>query len=406
MQRVSLLCVAVALCSVWSLAVAVQPARAAGLASFTALTPTPVGGNYASVSIRLDAPAPPGGQPVSLLSSDTSLVTVPASATVLEGLTVTYTAFRTHGVAATSTVTVTAAAGGVTKRVALWLKPANLMAVSAPPPIGGGGAGAGTVTLDGAAPPRGLTVALSSANAAASVPETVTVPANANKVAFTITTLIVVDTTKVKISASYGGVTRNAVVTVAPLAVSSLVFYPASIAAGATATGALTLNGPAPAGGAVVSLGVEPTAPLTVPSSVTVSAGSKTVTFVVTGQDVAAATRVPVSATLGGETRSTTITVVPPGAKPIALTVHPDPGHAGYGALGTVHLARPAPTNLMVLLRSGSLSVTVPVFVIVQAGADHADFVITTRADASGSVRLTATAGADTVTYDWWVQQP
>jgi hypothetical protein len=46
----------------------------------------------------------------------------------------------------------------------------------------------------------------------------------------------------------------------------------------------------------------------------------------------------------------------------------------------------------------------VPVFVAVHARHDRATFVITTRANAAGLVRLTAIAGTDTVTYDWSVQ--
>jgi hypothetical protein len=62
-----------------------------------------------------------------------------------------------------------------------------------------------------------MAVSLSSSNpAAASVPGTVTVPAGAAYVKFTITSVSVTGSTPVTISGSCGGVTKTAVLTLTP----------------------------------------------------------------------------------------------------------------------------------------------------------------------------------------------
>ena len=75
----------------------------------------------------------------------------------------------------------------------------------------------GTVTLDGPAPPDGITVALTSLNpAVASVPGSVTVPKGAASAQFLVDTLAVTSTTIVTIQASYNGVVLSPEITVTP----------------------------------------------------------------------------------------------------------------------------------------------------------------------------------------------
>jgi hypothetical protein len=83
--------------------------------------------------------------------------------------------------------------------------------------VGGSGNSQGTATLTGAAPSGGAVVTLSSSNtAAATVPASVTVPAGATSVGFTITSRSVTASTSVTVTATYGGVTRTATLTVTP----------------------------------------------------------------------------------------------------------------------------------------------------------------------------------------------
>ena len=86
-----------------------------------------------------------------------------------------------------------------------------------PSSVTGGGSAQGVVTLSGAAPAGGAVVMLSSSNtSAATVPASATVPANATGVSFTVTTKPVSAATAVTVSASYGGLTRTAPLTVNP----------------------------------------------------------------------------------------------------------------------------------------------------------------------------------------------
>src|SRR5206468_3784002 len=153
------------------------------------------------------------------------------------------------------------------------------------------------VYLTGPAPSTGAVVTLSSAAPSATVPASVTVPAGATSARFNIATTNVAAPTSVTISASYGGVTKTATLTVNPVAVLSVVLSPTALTGGATSTSnTVTLNGPAPPGGAVITLSSSlPCA--TVPNTVTAPAGATSVKFNVVTTAVAGATTVTISAT-------------------------------------------------------------------------------------------------------------
>lgn len=103
-----------------------------------------------------------------------------------------------------------APAGGVPPAPA---SPASLRVE--PSRVAGGASARGTVTLSGPAPPGGQAVALSSSRpAAASVPATVSVPAGATVASFPVATARVAADTAATISASSGGATRSATLTV------------------------------------------------------------------------------------------------------------------------------------------------------------------------------------------------
>src|SRR5207253_1329441 len=90
---------------------------------------------------------------------------------------------------------------------------------------------------------------------------------------------------------------------------SLLTLNPTSVQGGDDSIGTATLSGPAPAGGAVVTLLSSNTNVATVPSSVTIPAGSTSRTFTVSTQRVDNTASVTISGTYGGVTRSATLTV-------------------------------------------------------------------------------------------------
>ncbi len=290
--------------------------------SSLALNPTSVaGGNSSTGTVTLSGPAPAGGEQVALSSSNTAAATVPSSVTVPAAATSAAFTVSTSVVTASSAVTISAAYGGATRTASLAVTPA------APPPptlaslglnpssVTGGNSSTGTVTLSGAAPAGGATVALSSSNGAARVPSSVAVVAGATSATFTVSTSAVTTSSAFTISAAYGGVTRSASLTVAPAppppaTLSSLTLNPTNVIGGLqTSTGTVTLSAPAPAGGATVMLSSSNSA-ARVPSSVFVPAGATSATFTVNTSIVLLSTSATISASYSGRTRTAGLLVL------------------------------------------------------------------------------------------------
>jgi uncharacterized protein (TIGR03437 family) len=121
-----------------------------------------------------------------------------------------------------------------------------------PTSVASGGTVQGTVTLSTSAPTGGVVVALSSNSSAASVPATVTVPAGATSTTFTIAAGSVSSNQTATITASYGGGSAQAILTVtAPPAgtvtfsklTSAVTFQPAGYASMQMALSMLPENG-------------------------------------------------------------------------------------------------------------------------------------------------------------------
>ena len=123
--------------------------------------------------------------------------------------------------------------------------------------VGGGAIVAGQVRLTSPARAGGVTVTLSSSNAAAAnVPAGVTIAPGALAAAFSVTTRAVTADANVTITAAFSGVTRTAALLVRAAATAgSVVLSPPSLVGGTgSSTGTVTLTGDAPAGGAAVAL--------------------------------------------------------------------------------------------------------------------------------------------------------
>jgi hypothetical protein len=191
--------------------------------------------------------------------------------------------------------------------------PASLSSLSLnPSTVTGGQAVTGTVSLTGPAPSGGALVNLSSANPAATVPSSVTVPFNSASANFTVNTTSVSATTAGNITAVYAGVSKSANLTVnaaAPAVLSSLTLNPSSVVGGSTSGGTVTLTKPAPASGAIVALTTNKTV-ATVPASVNIAPGASSVTFNIVTKTTNKKVTVSIGASYGGITKSATLTVV------------------------------------------------------------------------------------------------
>jgi len=259
-----------------------------------------------------------------------------------------------------------------------------------------------TVTLTAPAPSGGTVVGCTSNNTnVATVPPTLTIPSGSTTGSFTVTSHPVASQDFAAISATAGQVTQTAVLDVSPgsgVTLSALSISPTVVASGGTATGTVTLNGAAPAGGAAVTLSSSNTTVATVPPSITVTAGATTATFTITAQTVASATSVSITAVSGGVSRFASLTVTEPaptGRQLSSLTLASTQVVGGQSVQGTVTLASATGAATAVTLASTNTAVAqVPATVTVPANVASATFTVTTSPTPSSDfAEISATAG-------------
>ncbi|MFZ3210573.1 MAG: N,N-dimethylformamidase beta subunit family domain-containing protein [Terriglobales bacterium] len=262
-----------------------------------------------------------------------------------------------------------------------------------PTSVTGGTSAAGTVTLTGPAPSAGFTVTLASNNAAATPSTTsVTIPSGSSSGTFTVNTTAVTTSTAAQITASNGTTDVEATLTITPVAnLTAVSVNPTSVTGGNSSTGTVTLNNPAPTGGAVVSLSSN-SASAVVPATATVAAGSTTATFTITTSGVSSVTTADISATYNSVTPTPAALTINPAALS-AVSVNPTTVVGGTASTGTVTLTGPAPTGgILVSLQSNNAAVTVPGSLTVLANTSSITFQATTTAvTTSTPVTITAT---------------
>jgi len=362
-------------------AVLVPTSAVTPVLSVLAVTPASLtGGASASGTVTLSGAAPAGGAQVTL-SSSSPAAAVPASVTVPAGAASAIFSVTTSAVATSTAVTISGSFGGDTQSASLTVLPPAVSAliIVGTRALGGVEGAAATVSLSGPAPAGGAVVTLSSDSAAASVPASVTIPAGATSGNFNVTTIPVATPTTATISASYGGATRTGTLTVMPPEVASVNVSPSSVTGGTAVTGTVNLTGPAPAGGAQVTLS-DNSAAASVPASVTVAAGARSASFSIGTSAVAGNTAVTVSASYGGATRTVTLTVLP--AVLVSLTLNPTSVVGGPlvgNSTGTVTLNGPAPAGgAVVALSDNNAACSTPFTVTIPAGGTSATFTVAT----------------------------
>jgi hypothetical protein len=191
--------------------------------------------------------------------------------------------------------------------------------------IGGLQSSTGTVTMSGPAPAGGAQVALSSSNAAASVPSSVTVPVGASSVTFTVSTSAVTASTPVTITASFGGATNSALLTLTPQPNYVLSAAPSSlsITQGTRGTSTVTIapqngfNGSVNLSASGLPTGVTASFspnPATTTSTLTLATGNTATTGTAT---------VTITGSSGSLTHTTTITLTVTAAPNYSLSASP-----------------------------------------------------------------------------------
>ncbi|HMF77538.1 MAG TPA: hypothetical protein VK604_17910 [Bryobacteraceae bacterium] len=350
------------------------------------------GGSSSTGTVTLTGAAPAGGASISL-SSDNSAATVPSSVTVPAGGTSATFTVATTAVGAPATATIIASYNSADRTAALTITaPTALSTVSLnPTSVVRGTSSTGTVTLGSAAPTGGISVALSSNNAAATVPASVTVAAGSTTANFTVTTTAGATAATATITATYSGVSKTAALTMTvATALSTVSLNPASVVRGTSSTGTVTLSSAAPTGGIAVALSSNNTA-ATVPASVIVAAGSTTASFTVTTTAGTTAATATITATYSGVSKPAALTMTIATALS-TVSLNPTSVVRGTSSTGTVTLSSAAPTGgTAVALSSNNAAATVPASVTVAAGSTTANFTVTTTA---GTTAATATITA------------
>ena len=365
-------------------AIASPGSLAAASASSVSVSPTSiVGGDVATGQVFLSAPAPKGGAQVTL-SSNSPFVSLPASLKIRNRAISGSFSITTTQVTALTTVTISASYGAtVSTSLTLLVSTTAISSVAvAPTTVVGGTTAQGTASLTAPAPAGGLVVALASDNSSvASVPPSVTVPAGSASANFTVTTNQVGSSVSDTISATYGG-TASTSLTIMPAAtaLSSVSLNPTTVVGGSNTQGTVTLTGAAPTGGANVSLASDNPSVASVPSSVTVPAGSTSASFSVTTSTVVASTSATISATYGA-TASASLTVLPAATALSSVSLNPTTVVGGTSSQGTANLTGAAPAGgANVSLASDNPSVaSVPSSVTVPAGSSSATVTIITN---------------------------
>jgi subtilisin family serine protease len=148
-------------------------------------------------------------------------------------------------------------------------------------------------------------------NAAVRVPASVRLLRNQTRLSFTARTMDVASPTPVTLTLTREGISKTVSVTINPNTLDSLIAR-SEVRGGGTATIAAAfgqvLAGP---GSATISLSAQPTGVITLPATIVLRPGQKSVARVISTKTVTSATEVKVTATHQGVSKSTTIRVLP-----------------------------------------------------------------------------------------------
>ncbi len=177
----------------------------------------------------------------------------------------------------------------------------------------GGPTSTGTITLVQPAPAGGLTVKLSSNSSYITVPSSVTLREGATSVKFNATTVPVTSIVNATITATVGNVVRTTPLTLDPAILHAISVGTGSSSSDATSglQGTILFDGPAPDGGAQVTLVSSNPSLVTVPTTVEVPSGSDTATFNLSTATVTSPQVVTITATCGRYKLTYPLTLAP-----------------------------------------------------------------------------------------------
>jgi trimeric autotransporter adhesin len=226
-------------------------------------------------TVTLSAPAATGGAVIVLASSTASAQVPPSVVVPLGNIS---QSFQINVLDAKAPAAIISASyAGVVQSASLTIGQFALsLGLSS---VAGGVPALGIITLPSPAPGAGISVALASDNAVASVPGSVFIAGGTTSQTFSITTQNAPPTRTATITATYGGVSQSAVLTVVAFpTVTVLTCAPTTLSGGGTVQCSGTLSGPSPSGGWTMAFATSDPS-LVAPPSLTVPAGASTFQF-------------------------------------------------------------------------------------------------------------------------------
>jgi hypothetical protein len=254
---------------------------------------------------------------VTLASTAPAVVSVPGQVRVPVGQSGAVFSISTMPASAPTFVEIVATYRGDTRTTMLLVQPHYLIFASlSPNPVIGGLPTALTLFLNAPSPPySSLPIVLSSSNpAVVSVPGFTVIGEGATSATFLIATRPVTAATTVMLTATLGTASASATLMVLPSPLAALGLNPSRPVGGDEATGTVTLDGPAPAGDAIISLSSDHPEVAEAPASVLIPAGQTNANFTIRTHPVAIATEVAVTAEFSGTTRSAKLIILPAGS--------------------------------------------------------------------------------------------
>jgi hypothetical protein len=162
--------------------------------------------------------------------------------------------------------------------------------------VRGGSSATGTLTLDGAASERGITILIESDSRLLDVPASVAVAGGQRSVTFAAAATPVESQVPVSVSATLGEQIIRAGLTIDPPVLTDLSVTPPTVVGGDPLSAKPVVDGPAAAGGAAVAITSSDPSLVAAPSGTTIPAGATTATVPLPTNPVAATTPVVVSA--------------------------------------------------------------------------------------------------------------
>jgi len=247
--------------------------------------------------------------------------------------------------------------------------------------------------LSGAAPAAGAVINLTSSNpTAAPVPASVNMPGNTAWMQFQLQAGQVTSATPVTLTATLNSGTATLQFTVLPPSIKAISINASTISGGATVGAIASLNGQAPAGGAVIDFSSDSPAAMP-PALATIPAGTSSVSISIPTNQVSANTVANITATWNGASVQSPLTITPQG-QPASISLSPASVSGITSSFATVTMAAPSATDQIFQISSNNASASLTAnSVTIPAGSTTGGFSINAAAVSTQTLATISVSG-------------